>query len=121
MAQTRSLESSAKSAPPIGPEFFNGLEPLAAAKSMLEPPLRASSALLNFAGERMRAHAEFYGHAAQCRSFEDATHLQAEFLQAMSNDYAREMKILAEIAFAAPSPAASTKSLEPSHKSSAVA
>ena len=67
-------------------------------KKMLEANLRAGSALLNFASQRMQAQAEFLGRFLRCDNVEQAAAMQKEFFETMIGDYGREMNELMEIA-----------------------
>jgi len=67
-------------------------------KTMLEANLRATSALLSFAGHRMQAQAEFLGRVLRCGNVEQAATMQKEFFEAMVADYNREMTELMAIA-----------------------
>lgn len=69
-----------------------------APKKMLEANLRAGSALLTFASQRMQAQAEFLGRFMHCGSLEQAATMQTKFFETMIGDYSREMKELMEIA-----------------------
>ncbi len=69
-----------------------------APKKMLEANLRAGSALLSFASQRMQAQAEFLGRFMHCDSLEQAAAMQTKFFETMVSDYGREMNELMEIA-----------------------
>jgi len=67
-------------------------------KKMLEANLRAGSALLNFASQKMQAQAQFFGRFVRCDNVEQAATMQKEFFETMIGDYSREMNELVQIA-----------------------
>lgn len=67
-------------------------------RKMIEANLRAGSALLSFASQRMQAQVEFLGRFLHCDNVEQAAAAQKEFFEAMIADYSREMNELMEIA-----------------------
>ncbi len=69
-----------------------------APRKMMEANLKAGSALLSFASQRMQAQAEFLARFLHCDNVEQAATAQKEFFEAMVGDYSREMTELMEIA-----------------------
>jgi len=67
-------------------------------KKLLENQLQTSSALLNFAGQRMQAQADFLGRFSSCHTLDEAAKMQTKYFEAMIADYGRELTHLAEIA-----------------------
>jgi hypothetical protein len=67
-------------------------------KKMLEANLRAGSALLNFASQRMQAQAQFLARFLRCDNVEQAATMQKEFFEKMIGDYSGEMNELMQIA-----------------------
>ncbi len=67
-------------------------------KKILEANLRAGSALLNFASQRMQAQAQFLGRFVRCDNVEQAATMQKEFFETIIGDYSREMNELMQIA-----------------------
>jgi hypothetical protein len=97
MSQTKS-EATRVAMPDVNFVQDNFGKAMEAPKKFMETQLQTSSALLNFASQRMLAQAEFLGRVSHCTSFEEAAKMQAKFFESMMSDYSREMAHLTELA-----------------------
>jgi Phasin protein len=97
-ATKASGESPRGTATQADPAHNNLEQAMTVPKKLIESQLQTSSALLNFASQRMQAQAEFLGRFSHCGSLDEAAKMQTKFFEAMLADYSHEMSHLAELA-----------------------